>query len=117
VILQAAVAFNLVCSVTSVSEGRSTPATIVYRVDLDASRYCTDDCRQTLSLARTTESDIVFQDGPSPYTGLLNHTRVSRESGNYFSRISGSMGSIEMLIVTTGSCERAPFTGFPARQF
>lgn len=120
---QAALAFNLICNVSIVADdGVRMNAVEVYRVDLEARRYCFDECRSTLPIAAVSETEITLQNDPpgSPEGEMV--TVISRESGAYRSRASQPLvtrpppnEAIE--IITSGQCQPAPFTGFPRRRF
>lgn len=115
--LEAALAFNLVCSGMVrtgplglvMPEAGGEPIEIIYRVDLDAGLWCSDACTGTERLDTVFEGVIVLRDlhypaGSStimvnPATGRFSDTRVE------WSRAT----------LISGTCERAPFTGFFGR--
>ena len=119
--LQAVAAFNLVCTGTMIMgsaaheyeplEGRFTTT---IRVDLTSRRWCDGECRETAPLVRVTPTEIVFAElrpgGGSPSGGTHS---VNRESGAYL--YASRAGPV--FLSHTGTCRRAPFTGFPARRF
>ncbi|WP_313536473.1 hypothetical protein [Sphingomonas sp.] len=119
--LQAVAAFNLVCTGNSVS-GRiddfktfeaKSPFKREIRVDLERMRWCDDECTATRPIKSFTETGIVFD--LKEEAGLETWHMVNRESGSYILRVRGS--EINYVRMDTGSCERAPFTGFPTRKF
>lgn len=116
VALQAAAAFNLVCSVVTTGMP-SRRSTLVMRVDLQSMRYCMERCAQTLPIKRVSESEIVFHDGMSEYSNTIIRRRVNRESGQYWSSTSSRFGGRAIETDSHGRCEAAPFTGFPAPRF
>ena len=116
-ILQAALAFNLICTGTAVmqhshggSESREDLQEI--RVDLQSRRFCLDTCERTVPIASISDGEIVFQDETSE-TGLMRiYRRVFRERGAFYAYIK-----LDAAILTTeGRCDPAPFTGFPERE-
>lgn len=114
--LEAALAFNLVCTGTSrtgplglvMPEAGGEPVEIVYRVDFDARTWCSGACEATERLDAVFEGVIVLRDRQypagsdvimmSPATGRFTHTRIEWNTATLIS----------------GTCARAPFTGFPA---
>jgi hypothetical protein len=121
----AAAAFNLVCSGTIaagsmsdlVNPQKKTPIEVVYRIDLHEGRYCTGDCASTLPIYRVTDAQIVFQFSEDKDAGTDSLEMVNRESGEYLSRSRFFGLTPPAFIMTQGTCEKARFTGFPARKF
>ena len=113
--LQAALAFNLVCSGTeragplglAVPDSAATPFEISYRVDLDLRRWCSDACAETeavgdIVLARILLRDRHFPEGShviifDPATGALTDT----------------LNEGDRMVLRHATCRREPFTGFP----
>jgi hypothetical protein len=119
--LQAVAAFNLFCTGTEVHNpdlrtrtSSQRPFTEVIRVDLEARRWCSGDCRETFPIAQITNTQIVFASNTSDRaaTDWVN-VRVHRESGTYLSEMLLS----DRISIRNGTCQRAPFTGFPRRRF
>jgi hypothetical protein len=123
-VLAAAVAttFNLVCSGTlatgMIEKGRvrdfkSEPFTMIYRVDLASRRWCTDECEETKPIVSVSDTRIVFLSQDTPELSLRIGASVNRESGEFQHHLkSGDFSALRQ-----GTCEPAPFTGFPARKF
>lgn len=114
--LQAAAAFNLLCTGATLENQQPTgePMEVVLRVDLNAMRFCFDDCGSTIAIARLTDTEILFQDEPmEQWPGARILRRVNRESGEYFAQI----GTSAISVGSHGRCNPAPFTGFPQRRF
>lgn len=117
---QAAMAFNLVCSGTSAirdgkdGEVKAAPYHAVLRVDLPRRRYCLDACRETFPLVAVTPGQIVLQDGPI-FGGTIHHT-VDRKTGRYALHVITNLGPRGFENTSTGTCERAPFAGFPQHE-
>ena len=90
---------------------------VTYRVDLASGRYCQNACTTTSALAKVTDNLLVFQ---LEQKNEIDDTLVyaNRENGSYYNRVRvfqpPTTYSIDM---AAGSCLRAPFTGFPQRQF
>lgn len=106
-----ATAFNLACAGKTLG-AKPLKFSLVIHIDLETQRYCMDNCNHTLPITRVTETEIIFVDDPAGPNGIQR--RVSRESGNYFSRSRIEAWPDETDI---GLCEVAPFSGFPARKF
>lgn len=121
--LQTVAAFNLVCtgtyqhvpvaSLPMPPPAGGTPFTIIYRVDLESRRYCADTCTTTEALASVTDTMITFRLYPLGNEASGDVSSVNRETGMYTSVLIIGSGAI----VSQGTCERAPFTGFPQRRF
>jgi hypothetical protein len=80
-----------------------------YIVDLRARRYCDSaECaeRGVDHIARVTARQIVFID--RPYLSMS----VRRGDGEYRSRLEEG----DRISITTGTCRRARFSGFPAKR-
>lgn len=123
--LQAAMAFNLVCTGTyylgemrglGLPEDRQ-PFRAIIRVDLRSQRWCIDDCQTTSRLLRVSDTLIVFH--ASEDSAGDNVMTANRENGAFLDRMRlNAQGSASAFIsMRTGTCERAPFTGFPQRRF
>lgn len=120
--LQAVAAFNLVCSGTHVTatlvdnphglaDRREASATWTYRVDLVANRWCRDACETTQNILRVTDTMIYFRRMDEHPFRIF--TYVSRETGEILDQDNAA----DQVSVWRGRCERAPFSGFPARRF
>ena len=108
-------AFNLVCTGTLRIDGRSIPETMTFRVDLEARRYCLDDCAETLPIAAVDDGVITFEDSREGAFSLVR--TVNRESGRLYDHFWTSLDGREAETTTTGTCTSAPFTGFPSQRF
>lgn len=119
--LQGAAAFNLICTGTYTSgellarpeETRQVQVTL--RVDLARGRWCGGTCETTAPIHRVTDTQITFRYEDNRRLDTDTITTVNRESGEYFDR--ERFLSFNRYSMTMGTCERAPFTGFPARRF
>ena len=129
---QAILAFNLVCTGSSVTlherkpksgdfrlekKRDLRPMSFVYRVDLDANRYCADACAETQPIASVTYGNIVFEDETDGWSGQPTYRKVSRESGEYYGRRERVAPGGAEHVIMIGACKRAPFTGFPKQEF
>ena len=120
--LQTAATFNLVCSgMLHLDEARGSglpgsyaPFSVVLRVDIQRQLWCADDCQTLRALSRLTQSRIVFEALENRDRSTL--TTVDRESGAFsdqtLRRARGAAGR-DFVETRTGTCERAPFSGFP----
>lgn len=117
-------AFNLICSGTAWhSSGLLEPREnvrqfeYIYHVDLAAGRYCAGPCTTTSQIKQVTENLIIFD---MEERDKLDDTLVyvNRENGKYWDRVRRFLPPSSVLVdMAEGSCERAPFTGFPATKF
>lgn len=122
-LIQSLMAFNLVCTGSSVTteSGRlqlgPRPMSIVYRIDLDANRFCSHSCESTRPIGSVTYGDIVLQDEIARVGGEVIYRKVSRESGSYYGSLETKVGRKVKSVIMVATCERAPFSGFPVRKF
>ena len=113
--LQIGLAFNLVCSGMlrtgpvglALPEANGEPFTITYRIDLDARRWCSDSCDATEPVVLVFEGQILLrdrrdQDGSNVITVFPANRRFTDTT------IAGDQATLR-----SGSCEAAPFSGFP----
>ena len=122
VFLNAALAFNLICSVTSYGARNQTvypknPEKMELSIDLETKRWCgaREQCTQTLPIQEVTDSYIIFlniKEGTGK--GRTSYT-ISRESGEFSFYERDDSGDFAGF--TFGHCEKAPFTGFPQPKF
>lgn len=106
-----ATAFNLVCAGQLIG-ANPVRLSLFIRVNLETQRYCLGSCPETLAIARTTETAIIFSKDPDGPISVQR--RVSRESG---ANLSSVKTDLACNFTQLGQCEVAPFTGFPARKF
>lgn len=120
---QAVVAFNLLCSGTLThgkllsfkeTEQNAVPFKTELRVDLAKMRWCEGACASTKPIVSVSETKIVFELEDDNGFDTIHY--VNRESGTYGYRVR-DMNQSYLLVMRTGSCERAPFTGLPTRKF
>jgi hypothetical protein len=121
--LAAVSAFNLVCSGTSWSRDLvkdalftkrdETPIVDTLRVDLQQGRWCMGDCTKTEPIYRVEATRILLEYNKNDELALERGIVVDRETGNYLNR--NQMG--DFVIIRTGECNAAPFTGFPKLRF
>ena len=108
--------FNLVCTgliSESATRFRSKPIRSEYRLDLNQGIFCRDDCDQIQQIFSVTDLTITLENvrwGEGPSTVV--QTVINRESGEYNRLFRSGVGGF----VEVGTCERAPFTGFPERK-
>ncbi len=113
--LQAALAFNLVCTGTeragplglALPDSAATPFAASYRIDLDLRRWCSDACDETEALGGIVLARILLRDHHSPEgshviifdpaTGLLTDT----------------LNHGDRMVLRHATCTRERFTGFP----
>lgn len=111
--------FDLVCSgSTRTDGGEPRPTERRIRVDLDAGRWCQEECDRTWPIADAAQDVLVFDQegqGDSAARRVALH-RVSRVTGAWYSSVS-TRAPIRMLVVTEGTCEPAAFSGFPQPRF
>lgn len=101
--------FDLVCSAKKVSER--------YRVDLTSGEYCTAECKTVRKIQEVTTGVIVFQrTEPKVRRDPRILDQVNRTTGEWFS--SNYFPGIDLVPdMKQGTCQSAPFSGFPASKF
>lgn len=99
--------FDLHCELKETNARVSQGLTMDYRVDTKARRFCQHDCANTGVLLFVDDRKLVI--GTTDYMGVSNVTTIDRETGN--ARHTFIAGDAE--IVSVGSCEKKPFSGFP----
>lgn len=112
--LEAVLAFNLVCSGTVrtgplglvMPEAGGDPIEITYRVDLDARLWCSGPCDATERLDTVFEGVIVLRD--QHYPAGSNTIMITPSTG----RFSDTRVEWNSATLISGTCVRAPFTGF-----
>lgn len=112
--LEAALAFNLVCSGTvrtgplglAMPEAGGTPMEITYRVDLDAGLWCSGACEMVEPLNSVFGGVIVLRDlhHPAGSSVIMVTPATARFTDT---RIEGNTATL-----ASGACRVAPFTGF-----
>ena len=117
--LATAAAFNLICTGTEMDgriparvadAGKGVPFSVVYRVDLQRSRYCSEACRAIERIDSVSNVTIDFRVprfGPGPPG---RETIFYRRTGVY----SDSFTLRGRSLMRIGRCRRAAFTGFPS---
>jgi hypothetical protein len=114
-ILPVIAAFNLICSGTmrtgpvglALPEQDGEPFTIIYRIDLDARRWCSDACEETEPLASVFEGQILLRDQHEPDGS--NVVTIIPAIGRFTdTMIQGSIATLR-----SGTCRPETFTGFP----
>ena len=115
--LAAATAFNLTCTITSGSimgaplKKLEHPEPWSFRVSLHEGRYCDGDCRASQSIAKITSTTLYLRmiEGES----LKETLQIDRESGDllHVSEFAGKVVSN-----WSGTCKVSRFTGLPRRK-
>ena len=113
--LQVALAFNLVCSGTmrsgpiglALPEEGGEPFTIIYRIDVDGRRWCSDSCDEIEPLATIFEGLILLRDRHEP-NGSNVVTIFPAQRRFTETAIEGSTATLR-----SGSCTPEAFSGFP----
>lgn len=113
--LQVIAAFDLVCSGTmrsgpvglALPEQDGEPFTIVYRIDLDARRWCSDACAETESLDSVFEGQILLRDRHDPESSSVVTIIPALR------RFTDTLIEGDTATLRSGTCQPAPFTGFP----
>jgi len=122
--------FNLICSgattgVVNPREPRLLDAPRqrwfrTYRVDLAAKRYCENACETMQTLAEGEPGRVVFVDSVAlidlytreRHSAVLDRATRKYEASDTIQDLS--FGYYKMSVLTTGTCEAGPFSGFPA---
>lgn len=111
--------FDLVCkgTIKESYQGRERPIEVRYRVDLAAGTYCWWQCKTIATIKAVEPGRLVFQlVGPTlPRQTRITET-VDRTTGAWIDeRDNGDPW--EGYSSSKGTCEPAPFSGFPATKF
>ena len=109
-------AFNLDCDVQSIRHYEpdipyTTEDRLTYRVDLEARRWCRDQCRETRPIYEITDGQLVLEQTDRGNISRL--VMVNRETGRLIDYIAYEGRRVE----ARGTCQRSEFTGFPERRF
>jgi len=117
-------AFNLICSGVHVT-GTLKPDHLgfekrnevreswVYRIDLEAERWCWQDCTTTQAIVMANDTTIYLEHAEDKFSGINHSGYISRETGEVHHRKNYGND----IDVRRGKCERRPFSGFPKRKF
>src|SRR5690349_14095720 len=111
--LQAALAFNLVCTGTeragplglSVPESAATPFEISYRIDLDQSLWCSDACAMTETLGGVVLAQILLRDRHSPEG---SHVITFNPATG---RLTDTLNQGNHMVLRHATCRREAFSG------
>lgn len=116
----AAAAFNLVCSGTvtteSVFDGKtSKPYEYTYRIDLNAKKYCTDECIGLRDIADIQPMQITLSETKvdTPREHHWSYMRIDRGTGAHKGVSASGVRASRMILEWNGTCEKSEFTGFP----
>jgi hypothetical protein len=113
--LQLGLAFNLICSGTmrtgpiglALPEQDGEPFTIVYRIDVDGRRWCSDDCGDVEQMDSIVGGQIVLRDQhDSDGSDVITIFPAARRFTD--TEIAGNTATLR-----SGTCDAGPFTGFP----
>ena len=116
--LATAAAFNLVCTGTTfiggVRKENQSPFNETYRLDLSAKRWCAGSCPRTNEILSADERSIMLKNDSDEKVNFESFILLNREDGSVLDRtkIDG-----QLWVMNSGRCERAVFSGFPARKF
>ena len=116
--LAAVAAFNLVCSGTTfigdIKKENQSAYSETFRIDLDERRWCAGTCETTNQVFSVSTTEIILKLEQDKETGYESFISLNRENGSILDR---NKINYQLIYMHTGKCERAPFTGFPARKF
>jgi hypothetical protein len=106
---QAADQFDLICtgSTQATGEFHHEPISTRYHVDLATKQWCADKCT-VRPLAEVNSTQIVFRDTKAAYRGDAS------VSLDYVDRTTGKWSFFTSYWQGDGTCQAAPFTGFPS---
>lgn len=113
--LQAALAFNLVCTGTeragplglAIPDSAAIPFEATYRVDLELRRWCSDDCTGTEALGGIVLGQILLRDRHSPEG---SHVIIFDPATGGF---TDTLNHNDRMVLRHATCRREAFTGFP----
>ena len=113
--LQAALAFNLVCTGTeragplglALPDSAATPFAASYRIDLDLRRWCSDACDETEAVGDIVFAQILLRDEHNPEG---SHVIIFNPATG---RLTDTLNAGNRMVLRHATCTRAAFTGFP----
>jgi hypothetical protein len=113
--LQAALAFNLVCTGTeragplglALPEDAGTPFETSYRIDLDLRRWCSDACEETEALGDVVLAQILLRDRHFPEG---SHVIIFNPATG---RLTDTLNRGDRMVLRHATCRREVFSGFP----
>jgi hypothetical protein len=119
--LLAAVAstFNLTCAgdvkTVSLLGERHESYSSLYRIDLDAKRWCEGECKSVHDIADVQPAAIVLEkkDIDTPRNREWTSNVIDRETGAHRVSASGGLGAAAVGMTWVGTCQKGDFTGFP----
>lgn len=89
---------------------------VIYRIDLNANRWCSDKCLETFDISHVDSKEIFISGSPDErFSSTRYVTILNRETGKLSSNFS--LGRDMPIIIQTADCLREPFEGFPERRF
>ena len=121
--------FNLICSGTTTGVVNPREPRLLdaprqrwfrtYRVDLAAKRYCENACDKVEVLTEGEPGQVVFVDSVAlidlytreRHSAVLDRATRKYEASDTIQDLS--FGHYKMSVLTTGTCEAGPFSGFP----
>jgi len=114
----AVAAFNLVCSGTThigdVKKEHQSAYAQTFRIDLDAQRWCWGKCETTEPIYSVSATEIMLKLAQDKAAGNETFISLNRENGAVLDR---TKFNFQLFIMNTGKCEKAAFSGFPAKKF
>jgi len=117
-VLAAATAFNLVCLgatfIGDIKKENESPFIQTFRIDLDAQRWCAGNCETTSRIFSVSDTMIMLKLEHDKEAGDESFISLNRENGVILDR---TRFNHQFFSMKTGTCERVPFTGFPAKRF
>lgn len=108
--------FDLICVGERGTHLSKQPATVRYRLDLQARRWCADGCPNALPIHDVTPDLItLIKEGVAGSIGPYHTHIIGRTDGRAlmlaYPRGRGTLSSF------AGDCTKAEFSGFPAPRF
>lgn len=119
-VAQTATQFDLVCSGTRQSSinGPVEPHEYRLRIDLEAERWCWNECPRTMPIVEIAPDQLTL------LSERVDTDRTRSTHENTVSRVTGEHRAIWIesrpfptFVETKGQCEAADFSGFPAARF
>lgn len=117
---QSATQFDLVCSGTRqlTLDGPAEPHDYRLRIDLEAGRWCWDECARTMPIVEVAPDRLTL------LSEVVDTPRKRSTTENTVSRVTGEHRAlwiesrpIPTFVETKGQCDPAAFSGFPAARF
>lgn len=107
--------FNLVCKGEFTSGTERKPSLNVYRLDTGLRRWCRENCDRTHPILSINDNEyrlLAVRDAE-----MSGDLTINRRTGELYEAWTIKLGPVPFGTLTKATCEKVPFTGFPAAKF